>query len=67
MRYLISVLLAALLISITACASNPNQPDQQASAQGEETEMRCEKRAHSGSRLGVRKCRRVKVSAEEGG
>ena len=66
MRYLISILLPALLISITACASNPNQPDQ-ASAQAEKTEMRCETRSHSGSRLGVRKCRRVKVSEEEEG
>jgi len=66
MRYLFSIPLTALLINITACASNPNQPEQ-ASAEGEKTEMRCETRSHSGSRLGVRKCRRVKVSADEEG
>ncbi len=66
MRYSIVILMLVSIITMTACASNPNQPDQ-ANAQNEDTELRCETRSHSGSRLGVRKCRRVKVSEEEEG
>jgi len=65
MRHFVSTLILFAVISATGCASSPDQTDS-ATAQSDNTEMRCEKRSHSGSRLGVSKCRRVKVSDDEG-
>ena len=65
MRHFVSTIILFAIISATGCASSPDQADS-ASAQSDKTEMRCEKRSHSGSRLGVSKCRRVTVSDDEG-
>jgi hypothetical protein len=66
MRHLISTLVLMVIVSVSGCAGNPNQSGQ-SNAQADDTELRCEKRSHSGSRLGVSKCRRVSVSDSDEG
>jgi len=65
MRHFVTTLILIAIITAMGCASSPEQADS-ASAQSDNTEMRCEKRSYSGSRLGVSKCRRVKASDDEG-
>jgi len=66
MRHLFYILVLTMIIGGSGCASNPNQSEQ-ADAQSDDTELRCERRSHSGSRLGVSKCRRVDVSDSDEG
>lgn len=63
MRVLLPILFISAL-SLSGCASNDQRSDQ-GSSSADTTKLRCEKRSHSGSRLGVSKCTRV--SSEESG
>ncbi|MDA3933176.1 MAG: hypothetical protein PF630_02440 [Gammaproteobacteria bacterium] len=63
MKVLLPILFISAL-SLSGCAGNDERTDQGSSA-ADSTELRCVKRAHSGSRLGVSKCTRVSV--EKGG
>ncbi len=59
MKALLPILFISAL-SLSGCASNDERSNQ-GSSSADNTELRCEKRSHSGSRLGVGRCKRVSV------